>query len=59
MVFDMFRGQFIHKISKTGRISVPSKFRDNLKKKFKTNFLVLSTFEDWFVFLRILEVAHC
>ncbi len=46
MVFDMFRGQFIHKISKTGRISVPSKFRDNLKKKFKTNFLVLSTFED-------------
>ena len=32
----MFRGQFLHKISKTGRISVPSKFRENLKKKHKT-----------------------
>ncbi|MBT3475777.1 division/cell wall cluster transcriptional repressor MraZ [bacterium] len=42
----MFRGQFIHKISKTGRISVPSKFRDNLKKKYRTNFLILSTFEN-------------
>ena len=42
----MFRGQFIHKISGTGRISVPSKFRDNLKKKYKTNHLILSTFEN-------------
>tara|TARA_B100001996_G_C18631741_1_gene582049 strand:+ start:876 stop:1313 length:438 start_codon:yes stop_codon:yes gene_type:complete len=42
----MFRGQFIHKISKTGRISVPSKFRDNLQKKYKTRSLVLSTFEN-------------
>ena len=42
----MFRGQFIHKISKTGRISVPSKFRENLKKKYKTKNLILSTFEN-------------
>jgi len=42
----MFRGQFIHKISGTGRISVPSKFRDNLKRKYKTNHLILSTFEN-------------
>ena len=42
----MFRGQFLHKISKTGRISVPSKFRENLKKKHKTKNLILSTFEN-------------
>ena len=42
----MFRGQFLHKISKTGRISVPSKFRENLKKKYKTKNLILSTFEN-------------
>ena len=45
-VISMFRGQFIHKISKTGRISIPSKFRDNLKNKYKTKNLILTTFEN-------------
>jgi MraZ protein len=42
----MFRGQFIHKISQTGRVSIPSKFRDNLKLKHKTSSLILSSFEN-------------
>lgn len=42
----MFRGQFLHKISDSGRVSIPSKFRDNLDAKYKTNVVIVSAFEN-------------
>ena len=42
----MFRGQSLHKISDSGRVSIPSKFRDNLDVKYKTNVVIVSAFEN-------------
>ena len=42
----MFRGQFLHKISDSGSVSIPSKFRDNLDVKYKTNVVIVSAFEN-------------
>jgi MraZ protein len=36
-----FKGKYEHKISETGRISVPSKFRDILRSKYQSDDLVL------------------
>ena len=44
--FILFRGQFIHLISKTGRVSIPSKFRENLKKVYKTSNIIITLFEN-------------
>lgn len=41
-----FRGQYQHKISDTGRISVPSKFREILKVKYGSDELTLLTMSD-------------
>ncbi|PLX66034.1 MAG: division/cell wall cluster transcriptional repressor MraZ [Denitrovibrio sp.] len=41
-----FRGHHQHKISDTGRISVPSKFREILKVKYGSDELTLLTMED-------------
>jgi MraZ protein len=36
-----FKGKYEHKISETGRISIPSKFRDILRSKYESDDLVL------------------
>jgi MraZ protein len=41
-----FRGHHQHKISETGRISVPSKFREILKVKYGSDELTLLSMED-------------
>jgi len=41
-----FRGQYQHKISDTGRISVPSKFREILKVKYGSDELTLLSMGD-------------
>jgi|TARA_B100001750_G_C15421767_1_gene553339 MraZ protein len=41
----MFRGQYIHKISSTGRVSLPSRFRDILKEKYETATIIISLFD--------------
>lgn len=41
-----FRGQYQHKISDTGRISVPSKFREILKVKYGSEELTLLSMRD-------------
>jgi MraZ protein len=41
-----FRGQYQHKISDTGRISVPSKFREILKVKYGSDELALLSMGD-------------
>lgn len=41
-----FRGQYQHKISDTGRISVPSKFREILKVKYGSEELTLLSMGD-------------
>ena len=41
----MFRGQYIHKISESGRVSIPARFRDILKEKYRTNTIIVSSFD--------------
>jgi MraZ protein len=36
-----FKGKYEHKISETGRISIPSKFRDILRSKYQSDDIVL------------------
>ncbi|WP_022852012.1 division/cell wall cluster transcriptional repressor MraZ [Limisalsivibrio acetivorans] len=50
-----FRGKHEHKISETGRISVPSKFREILKGKYESDHLVLISMGDH---LRVYPVAE-
>ncbi len=51
----MFRGQYIHSISKTGRVSLPAKFRDLLEQKYSSNKVIVSLFENCIVGYPITE----
>ena len=42
---NVFRGQYIHKISSSGRTSMPIRFREILRKKYKTNKIIISSFD--------------
>ena len=42
---DVFRGQYIHKVSNSGRASMPVRFREVLRKKYKTNKIIISSFD--------------
>ena len=50
-----FRGKYEHKISETGRISIPSKFREILKSGYENDGLVLISMGDH---LRVYPVAE-
>ncbi len=41
----MFRGRYIHTISSTGRLSIPSKFREVCKNKYGDETFVITNFD--------------
>tara|TARA_B100000214_G_C23944586_1_gene617392 strand:- start:546 stop:983 length:438 start_codon:yes stop_codon:yes gene_type:complete len=51
----LFRGQYSHSISKSGRVSMPAKFRDTLIKKYSNKKIVISLFENCLISYPIKE----
>lgn len=41
----MFRGQYEHKVTNTGRVSIPSKFREVCREKYNEEIFVITNFD--------------
>ncbi len=41
----MFRGQYEHKVTSTGRVSIPSKFREICREKYDEEFFIITNFD--------------
>ena len=45
----MFRGRYEHTMTKTGRVSIPSKFRETCRKKYSDETFVITNFDRYLI----------
>ena len=51
----MFRGQYVHSISDSGRVSIPAKFRELLNTKYSSTTIIISMLENCLLAYPIVE----